>query len=386
MRVLHVISAARPGDGITEVVKNIASSIDRGEFEISLCSLQGRGDGATDFERIGCRVFALNAKSSTSPKYVFQNIYTVWQLARLIRAERFDVIHTHELFSGTLGRIAGWLAGAPVIILSLHNTDFWKRRHHILIDRLLSRVTHKIVANSEAVKQFTTEHERIPPEKFVVIHNGIDISRFGREKDGDQFRQEYGIKPLEIVVGTVGRLAEQKGQRYFIEAARIICDQRKEVKFVIVGGDTGHPKESVKEELYQQVKGLGLEDVVIFTGLRRDLPQIMAGFDIFVLPSLWEGFGLAVAEAMAAGKPVVASRIPAVSEVVEEGESGILVHPGDAEAIAKAVLELVDSPEKALAMGEVGRRRVEEIFSSKTMTKEYEALYCQLFAKAGVSR
>jgi len=135
IKILHVISCVSHGDGITEVVKNIASSIDSRKFEISLCSLQGRGNGASDFERMGVRVFVLNAGSSTSPTYIFRNIYTVCQLVKLISRESFDIVHTHEFFSGTLGRIAGWLARVPVIMLSLHNTDFWKRKPHILVDR-----------------------------------------------------------------------------------------------------------------------------------------------------------------------------------------------------------------------------------------------------------
>jgi glycosyltransferase involved in cell wall biosynthesis len=375
VRILHVISRPTHGDGITEVVKNLALSIDRERFEISVCSLQGQGNAASDLEEMGIRVFSLNARSSSLPLYFPRNVYAVWQLMRLFRKERFGIVHAHEFFSGTLGRIAAWLARTPVIIVSLHNTDLWKQRPHILIDRCLARMTDKIITNSEAVKQFTAEYERIAPEKFAVIHNGIDLSRFSSEGNGDRFREEYDIKPREMVVGTVGRLVEQKGQHYFIEAARTICAQRKDVKFIVVGGDDCDQKESVRDELYKQVEESNLGDVVMFAGYRDDIPQVMGAFTVFVLPSLWEGFGLVVAEAMAAGRPVVASRLPAVSEVVQHGETGILVPPKDADALAKAILELLDSPGKAEAMGKAGRRRVERLFSSQAMAKKYEALY-----------
>lgn len=381
IRVLHVISKPVSGDGITEVVKNLASSISRERFEISVCSLQGVGNASGEFEKMGVKVFSLDARSSISPLRILQNVSSTLRLVSFMKRREFTVVHAHEFFSGTIGRLAAWFAKSPVVVLSLHNTDHWKRMPHIVIDRCLSRMTDKIVANSEAVRLFTAEYERISLEKFTVIYNGIDLSRFGSEKDGSLFRQEFRIKPEEIVVGSVGHLAKQKGQRYLVDAASIIQAQRRDVKFVVVGGDASDPNESVKQELCRQVKDLGLEDIVLFTGHRQDIPEIMASFDVFVFPSLWEGFGLAVAEAMAAGKPVVASRIPAVAEVVKDGETGILVPPADSAALAEAIMELAQSPEKAKAMGRAGRMRVQELFSCQRMASEYEELYESLCQK-----
>ncbi len=248
LRVLHVVNSLNLGDGITVVVKTLCQNLDRTRFSVSICCLVDRGYLADDFEQMGVNVYALNAKSSTSPLYIPRNLYNTWKLIRWLRQEKFDIVHAHEFFSGTLGRLAGWLTGVPVIILALHNKDAWKRFPHVMIDRWLVVVTDGIMANSEATKQFAVEYEGIPAEKFVVIHNGIDLSRFSGVKDGEKLRTEWGIGLDELVVGTVGRLVEQKGFRYLIKAAAIVRSKRGDVKFVIVGPD-GHPSESVKYDL-----------------------------------------------------------------------------------------------------------------------------------------
>lgn len=159
IKVLHVIHSLSLGDGITQVVGTITRHIDREKFTVAICCLAGRGNAADEFERAGIKVFSLGAKSSISPVRFPQNLYATCRLARLLQDEEIDVLHTHEFFSGTLGRIAGWLARVPVIILMLHNRDAWKRRFHILIDRCLVKVTDRIVTNSEAVRDFAIKHE-----------------------------------------------------------------------------------------------------------------------------------------------------------------------------------------------------------------------------------
>lgn len=374
LKVLHVVSSLNLGDGITVVVKTLCQNLDRTRFSVSICCLAGRGYLADDFKQMGVNVYALNAKSSTSPLYILRNLYNTWKLVRWLRQEKFDIVHAHEFFSGTLGRLAGWLAGVPVIILALHNKDAWKRFPHVTIDRWLATVTDRIVTNSEATKQFAVEFEGLSEEKFVVIHNGIDLSRFNDVKDGGQLRTEWGIGLDELVVGTVGRLVEQKGFRYLIKAAAIVRSKRGDVKFVIVGPD-GHPSESVKDELVRLVKDLRLERVVIFAGVRRDVPQIMSMFDLFVLPSLWEGFGLAVAEGMAMKKAVVISRVDALPEIVEDGVTGVLVPPGDENTLGVEILRLLEDRDLRLRMGAKGRERIEMRFTASVMTRKVEKLY-----------
>jgi glycosyltransferase involved in cell wall biosynthesis len=260
------------------------------------------------------------------------------------------------------------------MVLTMHNRYERKKAPHIFIDRWLAKVTDQFIANSWAVKNFTAVQEGIPAHRFEVIYNGVGLSRFDRVGDTSAVRGKLGIKQDELLVGSIGRLVEQKGYQYLIEAAGMLREDRPDVRFVIVGGE-GHPSESVKGTLVKQVKELGLETTVIFAGVWRDIPQILVAFDLFVLPSLWEGFGIALVEAMAMRKAIVATRVDAIPEVVEDGISGLLVPPRDSKALAAAIAELLDDPFRRKQMGAAGRWRVESRFTSQIMTKKLESLY-----------
>lgn len=174
--------------------------------------------------------------------------------------------------NSSLALWADWLAGIPVIILMLHKRDTWKGGVHILIDKCLANATDRVITNSEAVRDFAIGHENHLAERVTVIYNGIDMTGF-RVIDSAEDRD---VLNKEFVVGTVGRLAKQKGFRYLIEASDIVQAQRNDVKFLIVGGDA-HPKESVSDELFRLNRGTDKEeDKVIFTGHRKDIPQILS--------------------------------------------------------------------------------------------------------------
>lgn len=378
IKIIHIIHSLTLGDGITEVVRNIAKKIDRNKFSFTIFCLVERGNLADHFESIGIKVFNTSAKSTTSLTSIPKNFYSIWHLVKLLKKEKFDILQAHEFFSGTLGRIAGWIAKVPLIILGLHGRCVWKRTHHIIIDRLLSKITDKFVSNSEAIMKYTIEMENIPKEKFIVIHNGIDLSRFNNIRGKKQIKNELGIKESDFVVGTIGRLSREKGFKYLIEAADILCKKKSNIKFLIVGGDA-HPTESVKTDLYKQVENLVLMNTVIFTGIRKDIPQILDVFDIFVLPSQWEGFGLVIVEAMAMKKPVIASGVDGIVEIVKDGLTGFLIPPKDAKILAEKILYLIENRESALSMGIEGRKRVENNFTAEVMVRKYESLYHSLY-------
>jgi glycosyltransferase involved in cell wall biosynthesis len=237
-------------------------------------------------------------------------------------------------------------------------------------------VTDRIFANSQAVKRFAVEYERIPADRFEVIYHGIDPEAFkSNAEHRDKIRQDFGLSDGDYVIGTVGRLAEQKGHRYLLDAAAIVCARCRNAKFVIVGGDARRPSESIKEQLLRLNRSLNGHDKAIFTGLRTDIPDVMSLFDIFVLPSLWEGFGIVLIEAMSLRKPIIATNVDGIPEVVVDGVTGLLVPPRDANALANAILELIRDQSRAREMGERGRLRVEEHFTADRMVKRYEQAY-----------
>lgn len=379
IRVIHIVHSLGNGDGIAQVTSSLVSNMNKERFDVSVCCLVSGGIFAEQLKSAGIEVTILNARSEVSLSAIFSNVPQIIKLVYLLRSKKIDILHTHEFFPGTLGRIAAIIARVPAIVLMLHNIDYWKKWHHRLVDRILARFTDRIVANSRAVKNDVCIKSGIPEGKFVVIHNGIDLKRFSYATNGNGLKHELGIKNGGYVIGTVGRWAKQKGYQYLIEASRIVRSVRKDVRFVIVGGDAHHPSESIKDELFRLNDNLNEEDRVIFTGYRPDIPELISIFDIFVFPSLWEGFGLAMAEAMAMGKPIIASKIGPIAEIVKHRQTGLLVPCGDAQAIANAVIELIENKEMAEAVGESGRKHAETFFSVGGMTKKYEELYQSLY-------
>jgi glycosyltransferase involved in cell wall biosynthesis len=382
--VAQIVSSLDAGGGVQWMSYELARHLDPARYRAIVCCLYQRGELAERLEAQGIPVFVLRGKSSSNPLYLGQNLGTVWQLRNLLRSQRVQIAHAHEFYSGTLGRVAARLAGTPVTILMLHNKDRWKRRPHILVDRLLARWTDVIVANSHSVRDYAIPQESLDPLKTAVVHNGISERRFASVSARRQAkRTELGLKSQAPVLTVVGRLAKEKGHRYLIEALPAVRALYADVRLLIVGDDSSL-EASTKEDIVQRVKALGLEGSVSLLGQRDDVPDILGATDIFCLPSLWEGFGLVIAEAMAAGRPVVASRIDGIPEVVEDGVTGILVPPRDPRALAEAILELLADPNKAEAMGRAGRERVRKHFTVEAMVLKWDMLYQELARKKGM--
>jgi glycosyltransferase involved in cell wall biosynthesis len=298
------------------------------------------------------------------------DIRSLIRLARMLRAERADVLHTHVHFSlNVLGRVAGRTAGARVIA-HMHIENVFRaggpaRRAQMALDNATARLCSRIIAVSGATAG-TLVRQGYPAGRVVVVHNGIETSTTVEPS-----------RPPEVPEGAplllhVGRLAPVKGQRELIEAVARLS--HVDASALLVGKDleTGGAYE---RELRARAAELGVGERVVFAGYRDDVPALLAAADIFVLPSWVEGLPLTVLEAMAAGRPVVASRVGGTPEVVADGETGILVPPGDVGALAHAVDYLLADPERARRLGESGRRRVEEHFSLAAMSERVLAEY-----------
>jgi glycosyltransferase involved in cell wall biosynthesis len=223
------------------------------------------------------------------------------------------------------------------------------------------------------VEDFVRNYERIKPSKTVFIYNGVDEDNFSTFKNGSSAKAQLGVDSGVSLVGTVSSLAPHKGHKYLIQAAPMILDILPSTKFLIVGDGI------LREKLEEQVKNLNLISNVIFTGTRKNIPDLLPAMDIFVLPSCSrEGLGISIIEAMAAEKPVVATDIGGIPEVVKNGETGLLVLPRNSEALAQAIIELLQNPKKANTMGKKGRIRFQEKFTNKRMLSEVENLYVAL--------
>jgi glycosyltransferase involved in cell wall biosynthesis len=221
------------------------------------------------------------------------------------------------------------------------------------------------------------EVNHFPPEKIISIPTGTDLNRFNPDRVKGNIREELGIDQDTPLVGSISIIRTEKGYPYFLEAAQEILKVKPEARFLIVGYE---PK---GDTLAQEVRRQGLDDRVFMPGLREDIPDILARLDVFVLCSLREAFGQAIAQALAMERPVVATNVGGIPELIKNNQTGLLVPPADSKALAKAILELLENRKKALKLGKNGRRLIEEKFSQKAMIDKIEVLYQELLYKRG---
>lgn len=343
------------GIGGTEIqLLELLKKLNREKYNPTVCSIKEKGVLADDIERIGIKIESLSIRNRF-------NFLALPRLVRILRREGIDILHTFLFWANILGRLAGRITRVPIIVSGEEGINLRKKKIAILIDRLTSRWVDKIVVVSKAIKNTLVAREKISSEKIEVIYNGIDLRNFKADyKKGGKSVPKVGI---------VGRLHPDKGHRYFLKAAAQTIKKKPKVEFLIVGHGP------LREELEDLSNELGLSDKVVFAGGRRDIPQIMFSLDILVLSSLEEGLGNVLLEAMASGKPVVATKVGGVPEIVLDGETGILVPSKNPDALAQAILKLLMNPALAKEMGRAGRRRVKKYFTIDRMVKGTEKVY-----------
>ncbi|MBI3030239.1 MAG: glycosyltransferase family 4 protein [Candidatus Rokubacteria bacterium] len=294
---------------------------------------------------------------------------TLARLAALVKARRISLLHVNAtgrvaLCAGLVGR---WRRVPVIWHVRVKEPEGWK-------DRLLARLATRIVVNSGAVAMRFTGSARA---KVTLIHNGIDLRRFTPGPPSEELRRGLGLPAGVPVVGSVGRFVAYKGYAYLLEAARLVRQKIPEARWILVGDG------ELRGELEAQCRRLGLDGAVTFAGWRERVGDYLALFDLFVLPSLGEHFGRVLLEAMAMGKAVVATDAGGVPEIVRHGETGLLVPPADPEAMAAAVVSLLQDRALASRLGAAGRRRVESEFSLGRHVEAVEAVYASLLDAIG---
>ena len=367
-RVLHVLSGCTVG-GCEQHVLALTSRFDRRRYEPWLAYFVAEPDAATPmaplFRAAGVRTVDLHARRRTDPA-------AFARLARLIRRGGFDLVHTHS-FRTELGAALATraLAGRPRLVRTVHNTDdFYTRPRYRGLARAASRTMDRIIAISDAVAGFLRRDAGLAGSPIERIYYGLDVAPY-RPDVPPPSRRGPDARPT---LGVLARLAPQKGHRVLFDAMPSIVAEVPSVQARIVG----HEELSTVDELRAYAATRGISEHVSFEGFRADVPGLLANLDVFVLPSLWEGFGLVLLEAMAAGRPVVASAVGPVPEIVVEGETGLLVPPGDPDALARAITRVLRDPDLAARLGRAGRARVEAHFGLDGMVAHTDDLYQQL--------
>ncbi|MFQ5963092.1 MAG: glycosyltransferase family 4 protein [Candidatus Scalinduaceae bacterium] len=299
-------------------------------------------------------------------------------VSKMIKRYNIDFIHTHDSRSDVIGVLVSKMNRIAMISFA-HGWLNWtsslsKERLYAYLEALAVSLSDGIVVASNDMQQDLLI-KGIPKRKIFHIPYGIDTRKFNINTEGSYFREEFDI-PIDIpLIGTVGRIHPWKGHRYFLEAAKIVSGKYTEAMFLIVGDAAFDRHRKYKQELLELVQAMNIKEKVIFTGSRSDVTQIMKSMDLFVLPSLREPFGIVILEAQACGKPVIATSVGGIPEVIKDGDTGILVKPKDSDGLADAIITLLGDREKMRKMGLSGRERVEALFSTDRMVKETEELY-----------
>lgn len=305
------------------------------------------------------------------------------RLMRLLRQERVDVLYMiNQPMTQFWGTLCGRLARVPGLISSIHSTGKITRiRRRQWINHLTFHVVDRITAVSETHKAYLVNREGIDPDKIEVIPNGIEVDRFATTKVTGSLRTSLAIADGESIVGIVAMLRPEKAHEVFLDAAAHVLEQIPNTHFLIVGDGSERPR------LEALAKGLRIDAHVHFLGVRNDVPAVVSLFDVAVLSSnpVVETLSVSVLEYMAARKPVVATRVGSLPDLVEEGKTGFLVEAGDSEALAERILHLLDNPTLAREMGARGRQKVHQRYTVEQMVQQTEALFERLLNHHEVS-
>jgi len=367
INVVHLVEELTIG-GLEKTLTAVVLNLNKKKYNVSVWCLREGGFFADKLVKEGIDVKILHISTSRNP-------LSIYKLYRLLKSHKFDIIHTHAYSAGTIGRISAFLAGIPVIISHNHSVyDYYNKCYHF-VEWLLSLITDRVICISEVVNRFANETQRINAKKLITIHNGIDDVCAVTEKSSSDLKKELGLPINHSIIGTIAHLVEHKGLKYLLESASLLLASRRDISFLFVGGG------ALERKLKKLCVDLKIEKNVIFAGERSDIPEILFSIDIFVLPSLREGLPLAILEAMACGKPVIATNVGGIPEIVVDGVSGILVSPKDPEALFRAMDELLNDRAKLTKMGHHGERVCEESFSSNAMIEKIENLYDSLLSE-----
>lgn len=313
-----------------------------------------------------------------------KDLLATWRLARLMRQGKYTIVHTHSSKAGIVGRWAAKLAGVPVIVHTVHGWGHHERQHplirayYIWLEKLTLPITDKLIVVSALNIEKGLADGIGNPDNYLVIRSGIELDRFGHPQvSRAETRAAWGIPQDAVLIGSVTRLSPQKAPLDFIQAAAQVAQRYPQTYFMMVGDGP------LRGEVEALAAKLGIADRLVLTGLRRDVPELMAAFDLFALSSLWEGLPRVLPQAMATSLPIVATACDGSAEAITEGENGFLVPPGEPQVLAERLCQLIAEPALAKQMGRAGYARVAE-FSDRGMVAAIAKLYRELLTKKGI--
>jgi glycosyltransferase involved in cell wall biosynthesis len=373
IKVLEMIDRSFLGGGQITLL-SLVKGLDKDKFEVMAAS-GGGGPLVDELGKLGVPHIPIDVRKLSGPG-------AVGRIAAVLRGAAIDVLHTHGGVAGLYGRLAAKKAGIPAVVHTLHGIHYLHYRNPLLkwafivLERRLSRFTDAVIFVSQADLRRGMKLRLAPAGKARLIRNGIDPPGMIPGFDRAAKKIELGSDGRPLIVA-VSRLHRQKGLKYLLRAVPLIREGIPAVKVVIAGGGP------LASKLASAVRRLRIGESASLLGEREDAREVLAAADVFVLPSLWEGLPYVLVEAAALGKPIVASDIDGVREVVRSGETGVLVPPRDPGSLAAALILLLMDQDLAGKLGERARRDIPSDFALERMVRETEALYLEVFRNSG---
>lgn len=310
---------------------NLVTGLDRQEFD-PVVAIRGPGWVCDEIEKNGITPLFVNSKGAFNYNYL-------QELVRIIRRNNIDIVQSHLLGSNLYCSLAGMICGVPVVSTFHGFVDMnVKERFSSIKSLIINRGSARLVFVSDRLREFYVEHKGFSARKSVTIYNGIDTSRFKPQKN-DSIRIKLGLEAENVLVGAVGNIRPSKGYEYMLEAARLVVDQYPQFRFIVVGEGSGR----LFDNLMDLIKKLRLENHFFFLGFIPDISRCLNNMDIFMLPSVSEGFSISTIEAMACGVPVIATRSGGPEEIIAHYKNGILVEARCPVSLSENIIELYNN-------------------------------------------
>ncbi|MCI0530097.1 MAG: glycosyltransferase family 4 protein [Nitrospira sp.] len=363
--ILYIHGISEIG-GAEKDLLNLLEHIDKQQWDpIVVCP--PNGPLLESVNQLKVPVYPMKLRSWRKFKDLLAIPFAVWSLSKLIRELGVDVVHVNDYWWGPVAYMASQMAQVPCIVHIRQEIEPRRIKQYWL------KKPQRLIAISKCVRAVAVE-AGVDSARVNVVYSGINPSQTVVLSEGKKVRDQYGLLPNQPVIGTVANLFTRKGYEYLIQALVEINQKKAGIHCLIVGeGD-----EIYRSRLLDMVQKNGLEKVITFAGFQRDVLSYIAAMDIFVLPSILEGFGIVLLEAMAMGKPIVATTVGGIPEIVEDQVTGFLVPPRDSSALAQKTIYLLENPSLREKLGQAGRARVFERFSVQRMASQLQDVYGEL--------
>lgn len=379
IKVLHIITRLIVG-GAQENTLFTAQLLDKSRYQVDVLSGQQTGSEGSLIEE----GLLHNVPITFIPEMVRQinpilDLLALGKILHYLSQKKYTIVHTHSSKAGILGRLAAEIARVPKIVHTVHGWSFHDHMHplkrsiYILLERFCARFTDSLIVVTELDKQKGLQAKIGKPDQYRLIRSAIPLQEYNPEGINRQLiRQQLGLPQAVPVLGTVGRFSAQKNPLEWVKVAGMVSQEIPDCWFLMVGDGPLRPQ---VEEL---LENLGLQGKTILTGIRRDIPELMAAMDVFLLTSRWEGLPRVIPQAMSMGLPVVATSVDGSQEVIKNGVNGFLCPAGDLNSLSNCCLEILRNPELRLQLGQAGRQTAQQGFDLSQMIAQIDSLYMEL--------